>query len=140
MDILKMLNELESMVEQQHRRSFLSLTYGFDYDTAMDMLQQIRVNLPDEVKRADRVTRDSEKIVGGAREAAEQTLEEASAEANQISREARVTAERLVRDAEAQAQKMTQQAEERAKQTVGDARQKAEQMLVESHKQSQVMV
>ena len=92
MDILKLLNELEANFEGN--LSFLGFTH-IDRDVILDLTNKIRASLPDEVKKASRVTAESEQIVDGAREAATQTLEEAQAESDQISREARASAERL---------------------------------------------
>lgn len=138
MDIIKLLNEMERMIE--NRRSFMGVTYGVDHDLFLDLLHKIRASLPEEVKRASRVTAESEKIVDGARETAEQTLEDAGAEADQISREARINAERMLRETEAQANKITMTAETNARQTLEDARLRAEKMLAEAHGQAEKLI
>jgi cell division septum initiation protein DivIVA len=135
MDILKLLNELERLIEDQ--KTLMGLTVNFHPDDYLDITNKIRASLPEEVKRASRVTAESDKIVDGAREAAEQTLEDATAEADEIIREARMNAERMLRDAEAQANKMTLSAESGAKQTLDDSRQRAEKMLTDAHQQSE---
>ncbi len=138
MDILKLLNELERLIEEQ--KTLMGFTINFHPDDYLDITNKIRATLPEEVKRASRVTAESDKIVDGAREAAEATLEDATSEADQIIREARTNAERMMREAEAQSNKMTLAAEAGSKQTVEEARQRAEKMLVEAHQQSEVMV
>ena len=139
MDIIKLLNELEYLIENT-RSIGMGFAYNFHADDFQDLANKIRASLPDEVKKASRVTAESEQIVDGAREAAEQTLDEATAEADQISREARANAERMLRDVEAQANKLTLAAEATAKQNVSEARAKAEQMLADAHQQSQKMI
>ncbi len=138
MDIIKLLNELERLIEDQ--KTLMGITYNFHPDDFLDITNKIRATLPEEVKRASRVTAESDKIVDGAREVAEATLEDATTEADQIIRDARVNAERMLREAEAQANKMTLSAEANSKQTVEDARQRAEKMLADSHQQSEIMV
>ena len=138
MDIIKLLNELERLVEEH--KSVMGITWNFHPDDFLDITNKIRASLPEEMKRASRVTAESDKIVDGAREAAEATLEDATSEADGIVRDARINAERLLREAEAQSNKMTLSAEAHAKQTVEDARQRAEKMLAESHQQSEMMV
>ncbi len=138
MDIIKLLNELERLIEGQ--RTFVGLTYDFHADDYLDITNKIRASLPEEVKRASRLTAESDKIVDGAREAAEQTLEDATVEADEIVRESRINAERMLREAEATANKMTLSAEATAKQTVEDSRQRAEKMLADAHQQSEMMV
>jgi len=138
MDIIKLLNELERLIEGQ--KTFVGLTYDFHADDYLDITNKIRASLPEEVKRASRLTAESDKIVDGAREAAEQTLEDATVEADEIVRESRINAERMLREAEAQANKMTLSAEATAKQNVEESRQRAEKMLADSHQQSETMV
>jgi len=138
MDIIKLLNELERLIEGQ--RTFVGMTIDFHPDDYLDITNKIRASLPEEVKRASRLTAESDKIVDGAREAAEQTLEDATVEADEIVRESRINAERMLREAEAQSNKMTLSAEATAKQTVEDSRQRAEKMLADSHQQSEMMV
>ena len=138
MDIIKLLNELERLIEGQ--KTFVGFTYDFHSDDYLDITNKIRASLPEEVKRASRLTAESDKIVDGAREAAEQTLEDATVEADEIVRESRINAERMLREAEAQANKMTLSAEATAKQGVEDARQRAEKMLADAHQQSEMMV
>jgi len=139
MDIIKLLNELEYLIENT-RTIGMGFAYNFHADDYQDLTNKIRASLPDDVKKASRVTAESEQIVDGAREAAEQTLDDATAEAEHISREARLNAERMLRDVEAQANKMTLSAEATAKLTVNEARAKAEQMLADAHQQSQKMI
>ena len=138
MDILKLLNELERLIEDQ--TTVMGVTLNFHPDDYLDITNKIRATLPEEVKRASRVTAESDKIVDGARETAEATLEDATTEADQIIREARANAERVLREAEAQVNKVTLSTEASSKQTVEEARQRAEKMLADSHKQSETMV
>jgi len=138
MDILKLLNELERLIEEQ--KTLMGITYNFHPDDFLDITNKIRATLPEEVKRASRVTAESDKIVDGARETAEATLEDATAEADQIVRDSRASAERVLREAEAQSNKMTLSAEANAKQTVEVSRQRAEKMLADAHQQSELMV
>lgn len=138
MDIIKLLNELERLIEGQ--KTFVGFTYDFHSDDYLDITNKIRASLPEEVKRASRLTAESDKIVDGAREAAEQTLEDATVEADEIVRESRINAERMLRDSESEANKRTLSAEANAKQSVEDARQRAEKMLADAHQQSEMMV
>lgn len=138
MDIIKLLNELERLIEEQ--KTLMGITYNFHPDDFLDITNKIRATLPEEVKRATRVTAESDKIFDGAREAAEATLEDATVEADQIVRDSRMNAERMLREAEAQANKMTLSAEASSKQTLEDVRQRAEKMLTDSHQQSEKML
>ncbi len=138
MDILKLLNELERLIEDQ--KTVMGMTINFHPDDYLDITNKIRASLPEEVKRASRVTAESDKIVDGARETAEQTLEDATVEADEIVRESRINAERTMREAEMQANKLKLAAEASSQQNVESARQKAEKMLADAHGQSELMV
>ncbi len=135
MDIIKLLNELERLIDEQ--KTVMGLAWNFHPEDYHDLTNKIRASLPEDVKRASRVTAESDKIVDGARETAEQTLEDATTEADEIIREARISAERLMRETEAQVNKMSLSAEAAAKQTVEESRLKAEKMLTEAHQQSE---
>ncbi len=138
MDTYKLLNELESLLENS--KPFFNNTLHLDREVALDLTSKAKAALPDDMKRADRVTRESEQIVDNARERAENTLDSAAADADKIMREARATAERLLRDAEAQANKLTLGAEAKAKQVLEESRLKSEKMLTDAHQKSEKMV
>ncbi len=135
MDIIKLLNELDRLIDEQ--KTVMGLAWNFHPEDYQDLTNKIRASLPEDVKRASRVTAESDKIVDGARETAEQTLEDATTEADEIIREARISAERLMRDTEAQVNKVSLASEAAAKQTVEESRQKAEKMLSDAHQQSE---
>ena len=138
MEIWKLLKELEDVVE--NRRDIIGLTFGFDHEPALDLIQKMRASLPDEFRQASHVTAESEKIVDGAREAAEHTLEEAKAEAELVTREARATAERLLRDAEMQAGRTTMAADASAKQQLAEAKMKADEALMSAQDEARKLI
>jgi len=131
MDIIKLLNELEQLIDEQ--KTVMGLAWNFHPEDYHDITNKIRASLPEDVKKASRVTAESDKIVDGARETAEQTLEDATTEADEIIREARINAERHLREAEAEVNKMSLSAETLSKKTVEEARVRAEKMLAEAH-------
>lgn len=138
MDIIKLLNELERLIDEQ--KTVMGLAWNFHPEDYHDITNKIRASLPEDVKKASRVTAESDKIVDGARETAEQTLEDATVEADEIVREARINAERHLRETEAETNKMNMTAESQAKKTVEDARLRAEKMLAEVHSESEKKV
>ena len=138
MDIIKLLNELERLTDEQ--KTVMGLAWNFHPEDYHDIINKIRASLPEDVKKASRVTAESDKIVDSARDTAEQTLEDATVEADEIIREARISAERHLRDTEAETHKMSAAAEALAKKTVDDARARAEKMLSDAHQQSEKKV
>ncbi len=138
MDIIKLLNELERLIDEQ--KTVMGLAWNFHPEDYHDITNKIRASLPEDVKRASRVTAESDKIVDNARDTAEQTLEDATVEADEILREARINAERHLRETEAEVNKMNLTAETLAKKTVEDARVRAEKMLADAHQSSEKKV
>ena len=138
MDIIKLLNELDRMIDEQ--KTVMSMTWNFHAEDYLDITNKIRASLPEDVKKASRVTAESDKIVDGARVTAEQTLEDATVEADEIIREARINAERHLRETEAETNKMNLTAEAQAAKTVEEARVRAEKMLAEAHAHSEKKV
>lgn len=138
MDIIKLLNELEQLIDEQ--KTVMGLAWNFHPEDYHDITNKIRASLPEDVKKASRVTAESDKIVDGARETAEQTLEDATTEADEIIREARINAERHLREAEAEVNKMSLSAETLSKKTVEEARVRAEKMLAEAHQSTEKKV
>jgi cell division septum initiation protein DivIVA len=138
MDIIKLLNELERLIDEQ--KTVMGLAWNFHPEDYHDITNKIRASLPEDVKRASRVTAESDQIVDGARITAEQTLEDATVEADEIVREARINAERHLRETEAEVNRMSMTADTLAKKTVEDARLRAEKMLADAHQQSEKKV
>lgn len=123
-DIFRLLDELEELPEKAKHLPLRTLI-GFDQDQFYYLVLKIRANLPDDMKKAQRVARDSERIVDEARDVATQQLESGRMEAGRIQEEARAEAKQVTDRAQAQSQKIIQ-----------EARQQAEKMLEEAQKES----
>ena len=139
MDVVKLLNELENWVDTR-KMAFGGVCTNFNRDEILDIAQKIRAALPDDVKRADRLTKEKERVLTGARQTAEATLEDAQAEAERRSREAKTNAERLVREAEAAAEKTRATADTKARELLESAKARADKMLAEAQKKSEALV
>jgi len=129
-DIRKLIDELESLVEESYH--FMNLSWGLDREEFFKLTNKLRASLPDEVRKAVRVTAESDKIIGGAREAAEQTLTDAHNEAKLTLQNAQSQADKIVREAEVRAQARVQEAETYAKKAIAEAHAQAEHALAES--------
>src|SRR5215472_12156313 len=75
-DILKLLSELEDLVENTPHGPFGTL-FRFNEDAFHMTIMKIRANLPEEMKRASKLARESERIVEESRENAERVVEDA---------------------------------------------------------------
>jgi len=116
-NIYKALDELEKLVEGSRR--FLGRRWVDERDV-FDSLHQLRASLPSEVRKAEEITRESDKILRAAQEEKERILREAKEQGERIIERARHEAERLaseseiVREAEKRANEMLRRAEELA--------------------------
>jgi cell division septum initiation protein DivIVA len=96
-DILYLLDQLEEVLDSGSRLPFTSRTL-VDEQEVLDILDQIRVSIPEEIKAARRLTQEREQFLDEARAEADRLLREADAQAA-----ARVSEHSLVRAAESRA-------------------------------------
>ncbi len=156
-DILKLLTELEDLVENTPR--IMGAMLRFDEDRFHMTVMKIRANLPEEMKRASKLAHDSERIVeetrenaervvGDARKAALNEVSSAKSEAGRIREE--IAAEtrrqreelqnqaRLQREAaQAEAVQARDAGEREAQQIIADARAAADDILAEAEAQAE---
>lgn len=116
-DIYNLLDQLEGLLEKSKRLPMHTLV-GFDEDQFYYLVLKIRANLPDDMKKAQRVARDSERIVDEARDAATQQLESGRVEANRVVADAKADAERMVEEARSESLRIIEQARAQAAQMV----------------------
>jgi len=138
-DLLKLLDSLEELAENTH--SFFGRAWGMNLEEFHMLTNKIRASLPEEVRRASRVTNDSDKIVSAAKEEAALMIEQSKEEAGRVVNEARAMAEKLIdqseinRLAKAQAQEIMAHAEGKARDTTRGADEYAREVLaqIENH-------
>src|SRR5574341_423263 len=73
MDILHLVDRLEELVNSA-RQVPLTNNIMIDQDRLIDLIDQMRVSIPDEVKKAQKTLADRDKILAQAKEEAERTL------------------------------------------------------------------
>lgn len=118
-DILRLLDDLDELVSGT--QTFFGRAWGVQLDDFHMLINKVRASLPDEVRRANLVANDSNRIVAAAKEEAEIMLEQAHGERERILEEARQTAAKLIdtseinRLAKAQAQDIMASAETSAR-------------------------
>ncbi len=110
MDILRMLEQLHENVILRPRH-FGPLTWGLDVEDTAMQISKIRASLPQEVKQAANLTRESERIVEAAREDAESQLLAAKREAEKIVQDAHAEAKRIIDQAQIEREKMVSENE-----------------------------
>lgn len=126
MDVNKLLDELEELVE--HRplpvmrgiRPFRK-AFFLDVDDVLDYTHQIRASLPQQIQRADQITREKDRILAEAREQADHMVTEAAEQAELAIRKAQDESRILVSNHE-----ITRQAQQEGQRIVEQARQEAD--------------
>ena len=111
MDILYLVDRLEEIVKGSKRLPFGGLRL-VDESRIWPLLDQMRISIPDEVRRAERIIRDKERTIAQAHEEAERIIALARSESAQITAE-----HTIARAAEERAAAIRKQAE-RGAQTI----------------------
>lgn len=141
-DILKLLTELEDLVENTPHGP-MGMLFRFNEDKFHMTIMKIRANLPEEMKRAARVARDSERIVDEARDSAERVvadarnaalleIERGKGEVQTLRVEAQAEAARRREAADQEARRIQQEANALAERIHAEARAQAEQRVADS--------
>ncbi len=105
MDILHLVDRLEETVRKS-RRLFFSPIRLVDERRILALVEQMRISIPEEVRRAQRVNQERERILAQAREEAERRVREAEQRAAEL-----MADHAIVRAAEARAAAIREQAE-----------------------------
>lgn len=109
MDILHLVDRLEELFNQS-RPIWFTHNVIVDEDRMLDLIDQMRVAIPDEVKKAQQVLAQKDRILAQAQEEANRTLAIAQEKREQIVdrdaivQAAQVRAEALINDARADAE------------------------------------
>jgi vacuolar-type H+-ATPase subunit H len=141
-DILKLLTELEDLVENT-RHGPMGLLIGFPEDQFHMTIMKIRANLPEEMKRASKLAREQERIVEETRQYAEQMKDEARrmavaeaerarSEVAQLREQTLAEAVRLRAESGGELARAREAAEREAQHIVEEARRQSEQLIEEA--------
>lgn len=117
MDILHLVDRLEELFNQS-RPIWFTHNVIVDEDRMLDLIDQMRVAIPEEVKKAQQVLAQKDRILAQAQEEANRTLAIAQEKRDQIVdrdaivQAAQVRAEALINDARADAEITKREADE----------------------------
>jgi vacuolar-type H+-ATPase subunit H len=111
MDILYLVDRLEEIVKGSRQVPFGRLRL-VNETRIWPLLDQMRISIPDEVRRAERIIREKERTIAQAKEEAERIIELARQEAVEITAE-----HSIAQAAETRAESIRKQAEREADQT-----------------------
>ena len=115
MDILHLVDRLEELI---NRSRSIPFTHNIivDEDRVLDIIDQMRVAIPDEVKRAQQIQAQKDRIIAQAKEEADRTLNLAKEKSDKL-----MERDSIVQDARKKANQIQAEAEMQAKATRADA-------------------
>lgn len=126
MDILYLVDRLENLIASSRRMPLTNQIMIKESDI-LNIIEQMRTSIPDEVKQARRVIQEKERILAQAQADASNLLSRAREETERVmNREgllhaAEERSHKLVQEAESQSQELLRNAEEEAEQLKSDA-------------------
>lgn len=115
MEILSLIDSLEELVVQA-RRLPVGGNLVMDRKRMLDVIDQMRLSVPNDLKQAQQVLETREQILAEAHHAADETLQKAETE-----RARRIEETSVVREARERSQAMLVDAEGRARNAISDA-------------------
>jgi exonuclease VII large subunit len=88
--ITNLLEELENIIEESRAVPF-SRNISVDKDTIMDIIADMRANLPNQLKQAEKIVSNCNKTVNEANNQAKMIIEQAKAQAKQLTLDHEIT-------------------------------------------------
>ena len=124
MDIQFLVERLEALVVNARKVPMTSQII-LEQATVLDLIDQLRVAIPEEVRAARRVNQETDRVLGKARDEAEQIIGAAQEQAALLLQE-----QSILREAESKAQELLDRAHGKSQETMGGADQYAADVLV----------
>ncbi len=115
MDILQLIDRLEELFNES-KSIPLTRNVMVDEDRMLDIIDQMRIAIPEEVKKAQQLLGQRDRVLAQAQEEANRTLELARQKADQLS-----SKELVVQEAQRRADQIVAQARADAENTRADA-------------------
>ena len=115
MDILQLIDRLEELFNES-KNIPLTRNVMVDEDRMLDIIDQMRIAIPEEVKKAQQLLGQRDRVLAQAQEEANRTLEIARQKADQL-----VTKDSIMVEAQRRAEQITAHARVEAENTRGDA-------------------
>jgi len=125
MKILELLDELIDEIENSPKAVFSSKR-SIDYDIVMEIINDLKNALPQELLDAEEILKEKEQILSSAHEEGASIVKSAEDEL-----QTRVSDDTVVQEAEAQSKEIINKAEETAKQITLGAKEYADDILAE---------
>ncbi len=124
MDILHLVDRLEELFFNESRSIWLTHSVIVNEDRVLDIIDQMRVSIPEEIKKAQQIVAQRDRILAQAQEEAARTLSMAREKSDQLVERdgivdaARVRAEQIQEQARQEGEKTKREADEYVLQTL----------------------
>jgi F0F1-type ATP synthase membrane subunit b/b' len=115
MDILHLVDRLEELFNES-KPIWFTHSVMVDEDRMLDLIDQMRVSIPEEIKKAQQILTQRDRILAQAQEEANRTLQLAREKADQV-----VERDAIIQAAQARAEQIIQQARGETENTKRDA-------------------
>lgn len=123
MDIQFLVERLEALVVNA-RKVPMTGQIILEQATMLDLIDQLRVAIPEEVRAARRVNQETDRVLGKARDEAEQIIGAAQEQAALLLQD-----QSILREAESKSQELLDQAQSKSEETMSGADQYAADVL-----------
>lgn len=134
MDILQLIDRLEELFNES-KSIPLTRNVMVDEDRMLDIIDQMRIAIPEEVKKAQQLLGQRDRVLAQAQEEANRTLELARQKADQlvmkdsVTQEAQRRAEQIIAQARVEAENIHADADEYALNSLSQLRDELERIL-----------
>lgn len=115
MDILHLVDRLEELFNES-KPVWFTHSVLVDEDRFLDLIDQMRVSIPEEIKKAQQVLSQRDRILAQAQEEANRKLQIAQEKADQV-----IERDAIIQAAQARAEQIIQQARQETENTKHDA-------------------
>ena len=129
MDVIEIINEIEDVVEGA-KTAFLSNKVAVDKEEILELISELRLKLPDEIKQATWIKVERERILNEARLDGEKVINDAKVELSKLLSEDSVMVE-----AKSQAQKLMTETKDKSKQMTLGSINYSDKLLLETQEE-----
>lgn len=129
MDVIEIINEIEDVVEGA-KTAFLSNKVAVDKEEILELISELRLKLPDEIKQATWIKEERERILNEARLDGEKVINDAKVELSKLLSEDSVMVE-----AKSQAQKLMAETKDKSKQMTLGSINYSDKLLLETQEE-----
>ncbi|MCI5997507.1 MAG: ATPase [Peptoniphilaceae bacterium] len=127
MEILELIDRIEDLVEESSSLPF-SKKVMVDSEALFFILKEMRESIPEEIKQAEWIQEEKDRILNDATKDANQILEQANSEALRIKADAELKFEKLISESD-----VTLHAENRANEILMKAEQNAKTIRIQTN-------